>query len=91
MIVHDLATAFDTVITAATAWVEALAGASAFILCVAAFVAFGARPTTPYIVRRAMPRPSWARSPLRARALARRTRTLPLWAHTQPHDYDEAA
>ena len=45
-------------------------------------------------VWRHIPRPSWARGRLRARIYAtrhRRQRTRPLWAHSQPLDYEEAA
>lgn len=81
MILHDAATAFVTVITAAFAWVETLAFAAAFTLAV---VAFAAGPLIAPAIRRtrrhtATPVPAPARRP------------APSWAHTQPRDYDEAA
>ncbi|MGW2550656.1 hypothetical protein [Streptomyces sp. NPDC001635] len=91
MIVHDAATAFTAIVDAATAWVEALAAAGAFVLCVAAFLAGPLAAQAALTIRRRVAGPSWARSRRHARAIARRTRQLPLWAHTQPHDYDEAA
>jgi hypothetical protein len=100
VILHQAAETLTVLIDAASAWVQAFAGGSAFVLCVAAFVALGARPApTSNPARRHPARPSWARGALIARIYAaRRTRhpaartpPLPLWAHTQPHQYDEAA
>lgn len=81
MILHDAAAAFITVIDAATAWVEGLAAALAFVLCV---VAFAAGPLIAPAIRRTR-----RHTPTPVPAPARRP--VPSWAHTQPHNYDEAA
>lgn len=77
MILHDAATAFITVITAAFAWVETLAAAVVFVVCV---VGLAAAPLFAPTTRRGIRRPAPA---------ARRP--VPSWAHTEPYDYDEAA
>lgn len=96
MLIHEAAVAFVAVIDAALLWVQALAGASAFVFCVVAFVAFGSGPFAGSAVEA-------ARSRLRARLTASRVsqapephpspkrRSVPSWAHTEPYDYDEAA
>jgi hypothetical protein len=89
VIVHDAATAFLTVINAALAWVQVLAGAAAIVLCaIPLCVAPGAKA---------------ARSLLNARMSAEhasrapevhprpKRRPVPSWAHTEPYDYEEAA
>lgn len=78
MILHDAATAFITVIDTAFAWVEALAAAAVFVVCV---VGLAAAPLFAPTTRRGLRRPA----PPAAR------RPVPSWAHTEPYDYDEAA
>lgn len=89
-------TALHRLVWAAAGWLIFLSTVAA-ILTVAAIAtgAWGARA-----VRRRYSGPSWARGRLRARIHARaRVRRssgrtgprAPLWAHTQPIDYEEAA
>ncbi|MEU8968108.1 hypothetical protein AB0D11_02335 [Streptomyces monashensis] len=76
MILHDAATTFITVIDTAFVWVEMLAAALAFTVCVAGFAAAPLfAPTT----RRGIRRP------------AAPGRRVPSWAHTEPYDYEEVA
>lgn len=62
MILHDAATTFTTIITAAFAWVETLAAAAVFVLCVVGLSAAPLfAPTTRRSIRRpARHVPSWA-------------------------------
>lgn len=94
-----IAEAIDTAIT--IAW--ALAGWVIFFATVAAILALAAVATGAWGVRALWRRtagPSWARGRLRARIHAHRrvqapqARTAPhapLWSHSQPLDYEEAA
>ncbi|MEW2420474.1 hypothetical protein AB0911_08010 [Streptomyces nigra] len=91
-----IAEAFDTFRTIALA----LAGWIIFGATVAATLLLAALATGAYGVRAVWRRtagPSWQRGPIRARVYAaRRTRrstarTRPLWSHSQPLDYEEAA
>ncbi|MFB8182579.1 hypothetical protein ACFC8N_42650 [Streptomyces sp. NPDC055966] len=77
MILHDAATTFTSIITAAFAWVEMLAFALAFTVAV---VGLAAAPLFAPTTRRGIRRPT---APAR--------RHVPSWAHTEPYDYDEAA
>lgn len=99
MILHDAASAFVTLIHAALLWAQVVGAAVGFVLCVVGF-AVGplVAPAMKAATRRAAG-PSWARGALQARFLTRRrlkrssshTAPRPLWAHSQPLDYEEAA
>lgn len=94
-----IAEAIDTALTLAIA----LAGWVIFFATVAAILALTAIATGAWGVRAVWRRtagPSWARGRLGARMhIARRVRApqahtapcVPVWAHTQPLDYEEAA
>ncbi len=84
----EAATTFTLIIDAAVMWVQILAAAAAFVLCVVAFAVGPLVVPAARTVRRRTPQ--WARGPIRARVTARR-RTRPLWSHSQPLDYEEAA
>ena len=99
MIVEALTT-LTLIIDTAITWVQILAGAAAFVACV---VLFAIGPLVALPVKHAARRatgPSWRRGRIRARILtrqrvrtpqARTARRVPVWAHTQPLDYEEAA
>ena len=96
MIVEALTT-LTLIIDTAITWVQILAGAAAFVACV---VLFAIGPLVALPVKRAARRatgPSWRRGRIRARIHAARRlrrsngRTRPLWSHSQPLDYEEAA
>jgi hypothetical protein len=91
-----IAEAIDTALT--LAW--ALAGWVIFLATVAAILALAAIACGAWGVRALWRRatgPSWARGRIRARIHAARRlrrsngRTRPLWSHSQPLDYEEAA
>lgn len=91
-----IAEAIDTALTVG----YALVGWVIFFATVAAILALAAIATGAWGVRAVWRRavgPSWKRGRIRARIyVARRRRrtsrpTRPLWSHTQPLDYEEAA
>lgn len=91
-----IAEAIDTAITIG----YALAGWVIFLATVAAILTLAAIATGVWGVRALWRRtagPSWARGRIRARIHAARRlrrsngRTRPLWSHSQPLDYEEAA
>ncbi|MFJ8538134.1 hypothetical protein [Streptomyces sp. NPDC093591] len=95
--IAEAADTFVLIIDTAVMWVQILAAAAAFVLCVVCF-AIGplVTPAAKAAARRAVG-PSWARGRLGARMYVltrlRRSsgRTRPPWVHTQPLDYEEAA
>ncbi|WP_327592490.1 hypothetical protein [Streptomyces chartreusis] len=91
-----IAEAIDTALTVAIA----LAGWLIFLATVAAILTLTAIATGAYGVRAMWRRtvgPSWKRGQIRARIYVGRRRrcsskrTRPLWSHSQPLDYEEAA
>ena len=87
-----IAEAIDTALTVG----YALAGWVIFFATVASILALAAIATGAWGVRALWRRtagPSWARGRLRARiyVVRRRRPTRPLWSHSQPLDYEEAA
>lgn len=100
MLIHDAATAFTAVITAAIAWVQILAGAAAIVLCALPLcIAPGVRAvharraaqqarTAPHTVSRAPRATGSPERPAGGRAACR----TPAWAHADHHDdYRKAA
>lgn len=89
MLIHDAASAFVAVITAAPAWVQVLAGFAAMVLCAvplciapgvkAARSRLRARLTASHASQAPEPHPSPKRRP------------VPSWARTDPRRYDNAA
>jgi hypothetical protein len=81
MLIHGAATTFTTVINTAILWVQALTGATLFVLLVVCCCLM------PLIAPKARGRAQQDRPEPQRRA----PRRVPSWAHTEPYDYDEAA
>lgn len=88
MIVKEAATTFILIIDTATHWIEVLAGAAAFVLCVIAY-ALGPLVAPPARAVRRRVAPSWARGRARARRFARSKRDTPHADRTDPEPDDD--